>query len=254
MKIQYMSDLHLEFAPMQVPPKLGDVLILAGDVHLGTNALYFLEQCSFVFDKVFYILGNHEYYGQDMWKLPGKIRDALAGIDSDGKVQFEPIKNVHLLDNDVISHEGVNFIGTTLWSWAKPDLKYLMNDFRKITYKYPQRYGKFSPEAAINLFMGNKHFLLNSIKPGEKNVVITHHAPSFRMINLHRYDDPIANSGYATEILQDFNAEDIAIWISGHTHAAMDKIISGIHCVSNCRGYVPYEPVENFNPIAMVEV
>jgi predicted phosphodiesterase len=267
MIVQYMSDLHLEFASMPVPDVAGDVLVLAGDIHLGANAIPWIEQCAQKFDHVIYILGNHEYYGQKMWKLPGLIEGSLAGYSTDDlkfpdaetkpkltKI-FDPITNVYFLDNDTIKIGDVNFIGSTLWS--KPDimLKYIMSDFIKIKYKYKQnQYGKFSPEAAYNLFLDNKQFIKNSIVPGEKNVVITHHAPSFEMINLARYGDSYENTGYATEILHEFNPEDINLWISGHTHGAYSKVISGIHSVSNCRGYVPYEETEGFNPVAIVEV
>ena len=32
-----MSDLHLEFGPLELPPVRADVVILAGDVHLGVR-------------------------------------------------------------------------------------------------------------------------------------------------------------------------------------------------------------------------
>ena len=139
LKIQFMSDLHLEFATMPVPEVLGDVLVLAGDIHLGANALPWIEQCAKEFKDVIYILGNHEYYGQKMWKLPNNITASLAGYSMDDPKWpdaetlpkptklFEPLTNVHFLDNECIEIDGVNFIGTTLWSIAAPILNYCMN-------------------------------------------------------------------------------------------------------------------------------
>ena len=34
MKINYVSDLHLEFGPMEIEPDVGDVLVLAGDIDI----------------------------------------------------------------------------------------------------------------------------------------------------------------------------------------------------------------------------
>ena len=269
MKIQYMSDLHLEFGDMPVPDVVGDVLVLAGDIHIGANAIPWIEQCSQKFEHVIYILGNHEYYGQKMWKLPDKIRSSIAGYSMEDPKWpgaetlpkltklFDPLTNVYFLDNECVEIDGVNFIGSTLWSIAAPILNYRMNDFMKITYKFPgERYGKFSTQEARALHSKAKRFIQDSIKKDMKNVVITHHAPSFAMINQLRYSDQEMNSGYATEILPEFEYEnyDVDLWISGHTHHAIEKVINGIHSVSNCRGYVPYEPVENFNPCAMVEI
>jgi predicted phosphodiesterase len=251
MKLQYMSDIHLEFADMPVPERLGDILILCGDIHIGTNAIPWIEQCAMKFDHVIYLLGNHEYYGQKFWKLPGQIQSSL-----DGKAGlFDALKNVYLLDNASIKIEDVNFHGSTLWSDAHPMTQFQINDFTRITYKYPNDgYGKFCAEECKALHFKAKAWLHDSIVPGEKNVVLTHFAPSFQMINQQRYMDSTLNSYWATEVLGEFDSKDINVWISGHTHAAYDKVINGIHSVSNCRGYVPYEPVENFNPIAMLEV
>lgn len=259
MKIQYMSDLHLEFGEMPVPPVLGDVLVLAGDIHVGVDAMPWIEQCAQKFEHVIYLLGNHEYYGQKMWKLPDAIRSSLAGysVDKSYKLEklFDPITNVHFLDNNVVKIGDVHFIGSTLWSSPDPELQYIMSDFSKIKCMYgDNQYGKFSTDKATELFKENVQFLQDNIMPGEKNVVITHHAPSTQMINTERYGENSTNTGYATDILGFFEPEDIKLWISGHTHGAYSKVIEGIHSVSNCRGYVNYEEVEGFNPEAMVEV
>jgi len=252
MKIQYMSDLHLEFANMSVPDQLGDVLVLAGDIHVGENAIPWIEQCAKVFPHVIYILGNHEYYGKKLWKLPGEIRESIAGK---GGI-FSPLTNVYFLDNSTVKIDDVYFHGSTLWSKAHYILEWRMNDFRRITYKSPGgHYGRFTPLAATNLHFTAKNFLKDAVVPGAKNVIVTHHAPSFDMINLARYgDDAELNTGYATEILSEFNSDDINLWISGHTHHATDIIKDGIRSVSNCRGYYPSYLTEGFNPCAYVEV
>jgi predicted phosphodiesterase len=261
MKIQYMSDLHLEFADMPVPEVLGDVLVLAGDIHVGTNAIPWIEQCAMKFDHVIYLLGNHEYYGQKFWKLPGEIQDSLDGNSAyvNGSEEksikiFDAITNVHLLDNASIKIEDVHFHGSTLWSDAHPMTQFQINDFTRIKYKYANGYGKFSAEECTLLHLAAKKWLHDAILPGEKNVVLTHFAPSFQMINQMRYTDGDLNTYWATEIIEEFAGNDIKVWISGHTHSAYDKVIAGIHSVSNCRGYIPHEPVDNFNPVAIVEV
>ena len=88
MKVQYMSDLHLEFADMPIPDVAGDVLVLAGDIHVGANAIPWIEQCAHVFKDVIYVLGNHEYYGQKMWKLPDAIQASLAGYSVNKKTRY----------------------------------------------------------------------------------------------------------------------------------------------------------------------
>jgi predicted phosphodiesterase len=254
-----MSDLHLEFYHGNLPPipeKVGDVLVLAGDIHLGDNAIPWMEQCCEKFDKVFYILGNHEFYGNKTWKLPNRIRDSINGLDKEGHKLFDPIKNLHFLDNDTYKYKGVNFIGTTLWSNADPMLAYVMSDFKKITHKYAGNYGKFTPGAAAELFMKNMNFLLDSITVDSKNVVITHHAPSMASSATERYahEPDYVHTGYATDILEHFDAKDISVWIHGHTHQCADYVENGIHVVANTFGYVNYEEAPGFSWTKCVEV
>ena len=65
LRIQYMSDLHLEFRDNHgfIPDDVGaDVLVLAGDIHLGTGALEWLHEFAHRYQDIIYFPGNHEYY------------------------------------------------------------------------------------------------------------------------------------------------------------------------------------------------
>ena len=87
MKIKVLSDLHLEFGP--IDPGTGDVLVLAGDictaesfvrdseVKLKKRYLEFFEKCVAGYQKVFYTLGNHEYYNYYIDEAEKTLRDAL---------------------------------------------------------------------------------------------------------------------------------------------------------------------------------
>ena len=75
MRIQYASDLHLEFADNRdllerrngMLPE-GDVLVLAGDVsYLGDIKMIrrpFFDWCAEHFQETFIVPGNHEFYGR----------------------------------------------------------------------------------------------------------------------------------------------------------------------------------------------
>ncbi|HLP75721.1 MAG TPA: metallophosphoesterase [Candidatus Paceibacterota bacterium] len=82
-----MSDLHLEFAPFQPNKVDADVVVLAGDVHTGTNGIKWILE-AFRDKPVIYVLGNHEFYGQKIQKLIASIKEIAQGT------------NVHVLDND----------------------------------------------------------------------------------------------------------------------------------------------------------
>src|SRR5688572_5863250 len=116
MKIQYCSDLHLEFPDNSkflerhpIEP-MGDVLILAGDIlpfdmHKKQSA--FIDFIAGNFEKVYWIPGNHEYYGYDLAAVSNPLLEKLRS-------------NVWLVNNQAITHNNINFICTTLWSKINP--------------------------------------------------------------------------------------------------------------------------------------
>jgi predicted phosphodiesterase len=65
MKIRILSDLHLEFSawhpPFEPPETDADVVVLAGDIDNGTQAIDWAEH-TFAGKPVLYVPGNHEYY------------------------------------------------------------------------------------------------------------------------------------------------------------------------------------------------
>src|SRR5690606_16443232 len=80
---------------------------------------------------VIYVLGNHEFYGATIQKLIHKLKEKTKGT------------NIHILERDVITIEGVNFLGCTLWTdfelfgdprHAGYHCQQVMTDYRKIRH------------------------------------------------------------------------------------------------------------------------
>ena len=249
LRIQYMSDLHLEFdrpaildggKGFPVPDKKGDVLVLAGDIDIGTKGADFANRCGEVFDHVILLFGNHEFYHNDINKVREEMGELLAS-------------NVHLLDPGYVDIEGVRFVGGTLWSTMGDDGRsfYEMNDSRIIH----DGEDILSLERVREMYTGQLSFIEENLSLDLVNVVVTHHAPSIQMCDLNRYGKGYMNTGYATDTTLLADMEDlITLWISGHTHAAFDKNIDGVRCVSNCRGYAGYELTQGFDPNKVVEI
>ncbi len=231
-----MSDLHIEFGHMPIPTVLGDVLILAGDIHVGSRGIDWINECALIFPHVIYILGNHEYYGHDIKKLSKEIAVNISD-------------NVHLLDNNYVEIEKIRFLGSTLWSDIGIPAANSMNDFYRIVN------GKrtFSRNDAIERHNQALSFLQDNINKDKINVVITHHCPSVSCVNIERYSDDKMNTGYYTNILHLFKNK-VRLWICGHTHISFDFIEEGINVVGNCRGYINYEENPSFNPNKIVEI
>ena len=122
-----MSDLHLEFGVYDLSKTDADVIILAGDINVGSRAL---DWARFQTDKpVIYVLGNHEYCHHAYSDLQDRIREEAAGT------------NVHFLENNSAIIYGVRFLGCTLCSdfnlleTQQESMKHaeaLMNDYGQI--------------------------------------------------------------------------------------------------------------------------
>ncbi len=81
MKIQYCSDLHLEFQQNSYYLKanplkpVGDILMLAGDIvpfSIMDKHAAFFKYVSDNFESAYWLPGNHEYYHFDAAKKAGQ--------------------------------------------------------------------------------------------------------------------------------------------------------------------------------------
>ena len=98
MKIQYCSDLHLEmaenlrFLTRNPLTPTGEILVLAGDIMTIDVSPKFNDFINFASDHyaaVYWLPGNHEYYGFDIAEKPGplyeKIRDNFFLVNKIGR-------------------------------------------------------------------------------------------------------------------------------------------------------------------------
>ena len=135
MKIQYCSDVHLEFPenkefiklnPLQIK---GDVLLLAGDIvpfAVMDKHADFFNYISDNFQATYWIPGNHEYYYSDITQRSGIINEEIRS-------------NVFLVNNVSIKRDDVKFTFSTLWSKIRPAYQWQiekgLSDFHVIKYK-----------------------------------------------------------------------------------------------------------------------
>lgn len=237
MKIQYASDLHLEFAenwrylkenPLKVT---GDVLVLAGDIgYLGDENYTkhpFWDWASENYKQVICCMGNHEFY---------KYFD-IATLE-DGYC-LEIRRNVHSYYNAVVHIDDTDFIISTLWSDIPLREAYyteqVISDFRRILYN-----GELLTFADFNREHGRcLEFIKKSVlKSTAKNkVVVTHHVPSFLM-QCPKFEHSLANGAFTVELKDYIKDSGIDFWIFGHSHYNVDKVIGQTTCLSNQLGYV----------------
>lgn len=247
MKINVISDLHLECAPLELPG--GDILILSGDICEAKHASrqhykkFFHEECA-KYREVIYVMGNHEHYSGKFQLTYSELRAAMPS-------------NVRLLENESYEVDGVLFIGATLWTdMNKQDpvtmvnIPYYLNDYKYIT-EYNERsnsYYKLTPQTTVRAHHESRKYISDTLRARRQSgstgpvVVCTHHAPSFNSVAEKYRDDHIMNGAFYSDLedlIQEF--PEIALYTHGHTHTRFDYMIGSTRVVCNPRGYHPYE-------------
>lgn len=275
MRINVVSDLHLEFSDLELPG--GEVLILSGDIcevkqinaDYDVNNImnkggpstgnfkrsdrytrFFHEECG-KYEKVFYVVGNHEHYGYKLHKTIPHLKSVLPN-------------NVMVLEKEQFEYKGVLFIGGTLWtdmnnfdSLTLYHMKGMMNDYKQITMFDEVRdvYHRLTPDKTVSEHVKTKQLFklfLEENRAGKKLpvVVLTHHAPSKLSTHPYYANDTIMNGAYSSD-LSEFILDnpEIQVWTHGHTHHTFDYMINNTRVMANPRGYKNYEErAEEFDP------
>ncbi len=240
MKIQVMSDLHLEFANYTAEKTDADVIVLAGDIGVGVNGLrWAATQEAFLEKPVIYVSGNHEYYGTRLERTAVELRATAKEL------------GIHYLDNDAVDIFGVRFIGATLWPdfelfgvvrrpFALDIARSRLTDCSRIVYGTT---GWIRPEKMIELHRISRRYIEDKLEdaPKGRRVVITHHAPSMMSIPERRRKKPLS-AAYASQLDQLVRRADL--WIHGHVHESCDYEIGDCRVVCNPRGYTDDGSVE----------
>jgi predicted phosphodiesterase len=246
MKIQVLSDLHIEFQPFEPPPVGADVIVLAGDIHVGAAGVaWALEHIRET--PVIYVLGNHEYYRHNLFELCES--EMTLGT------------HVHLLENDGIVIDGVRFLGCTLWTdfmlngdpaIAGFDAERMLSDYHLI--RVSPAYRKLRAADTTALHRRSRAWLHAELPRSElPTVVVTHHAPATASIAEQYKRDNSLNPAFVSD-MGDFVAKSGArYWIHGHTHSRFDYTLGTTRVLCNPRGY-PREPGLEFDPSFTVEI
>lgn len=248
MRLNVLSDLHLEFGITELPTTDADVVVLAGDIHVGREGMQWIQR-QFPEQHVVYVLGNHEFYHQSIPELTERLKR-----ETDGKY-------IHLLENDAIEIEGFTFLGCTLWTdfriWHDPEAAMLaanrgISDFTVIEVASQNRV--LHPQDTVKLNAESVAWLKNELakRDRSKAIVVTHHAPSPRSIPPFHAGN-VLNAAFACDLEPLIESTTVPLWIHGHTHFNVDYTIGSTRIVSNQRGY-PMEPSAGYDARFIVEI
>ena len=240
MKIQVLSDLHLEFGNDLPPLAPGaDAVVLAGDI-----APFHPDVVREIADAwggipILYVPGNHEFYHGE---IDGVARE-MAKLCKRHGIEF--------LNRRAVVVEGVHFIGATLWTdFALNGIGDItratitagqgMADFSVISH----RGRAFTPGESMRRHEADRAFIEQELRAaaetGETAVVVTHHAPTPRSIRPWYEGNPI-NPAFASNLDTLIARYEPPLWIHGHMHDSIDEQLGKTRVLANPGGYNPAE-------------
>lgn len=254
MRVQYASDLHLEFGEnsrwLKEHPLIpsADILVLAGDIgYLGDDNYIshpFWNRVSEDFNQVIVVPGNHELY--KFFDI-SELRNGW---------QLEIRHNVRVCYNSVIAlNEETDLIASTLWAHIPPSEEYLtercVSDFKRIRNgEFRLSAQRFNEEHEVC-----RNFIEKAVSESnaERIVVATHHVPSFALM-AEEFKNSSINGAFTVELAGMIAESRINCWIYGHSHRNIDKMIGSTRCVSNQLGYVFQNEHNTFRRDAVTEI
>ena len=234
MRIALLSDMHLSVNAIPFPAVDADIVVLAGDIARPAKAIEWAKACPV---PLVYVAGNHEFYGSDLVSTYEQLNSLTRGTQ------------IHVLERSEYVHDGVRFLGCTLWSDYRlldsPEDRALgidlatelIRDFShiKIAPDFPDL---FTPAISQLVFLQTVAWLDDCFTRDSSTptVVVSHFAPTRSSISPTFAGSPI-NSSFVSDLEARIKDWQPALWLHGHTHGSFDYRVGNTRVVCNPRGY-----------------
>lgn len=270
MKVQLLSDLHLEAQPQwQVRPAPGaELLVLAGDIgsYQDGSRLTAAGDADFGLGRfsprrgwptpVLYVPGNHEYDSLEFAPARERLRATCERL------------GITWLDQEVRVIEGMRFVGTTLWADFEAlvpvdaplaaQLKARDKAFRAANFylrKHSALMGgeRMLAEPMRELALDCQRWLREALaQPFEgRTVVVTHFAPSLHSAD-PRYGLVPGTAGFCNALDDLFALADW--WLHGHLHCPQHYRVGRCRVRANPLGYEGKGEQSSFQPASVIDL
>jgi hypothetical protein len=266
-KIQLLSDLHLEVHPHFRPqPAPGaQLLVLAGDIgsyqqgSLLADDEFGLRRFSPLHGwpvPVLYVPGNHEYDNLDFDATHARLRGVCAQL------------GITWLERETVVIGKARFVGTTLWAdldalaalepTPTRQLRQREKAFRAANFYLHKAAATRGGQLLLapqwrELALECQAWLRTALaQPFDgTTVVVTHFAPSLRSAD-PRYGMTPGTAGFCNAL--DDLLPLAQFWLHGHLHCQHDYVAQGCRVVANTLGYAVKGEQAGFRPQFVLDV
>ncbi len=246
MKLDLMSDIHLEFFhrfdegafrrywTKVMDAQTADVLLLAGDLSsdLGREeprAEWLFTEMARRWQVVASVLGNHDYWSRSC---------PYAAVKAAAAARYPMVV---FLENEWLDFGDVRLFGATWWTRIAPSdeffLEGFMKDYEKTIAPEGERFGAATTSA---LHEKSRAALRSGLQEnGRPTVVLTHHAPSFESSPRPAERSSTGFCSADDDLMLDF--PQIRLWCHGHLHSPSDYARNETRVCCRPHGYVDWE-------------
>jgi len=278
MKIQIVSDLHLEYRSKKIYDILvpsAPILCMVGDICVCGNKedfdkfINFLDYFHTKFEAIVHVAGNHEYYTGEHASPEELAENTMTNIDKKLKKLGRQYNNYFYLNNSTWEYTNAKanksyvFVGTTLWSYIPPQIEIqdektkkmkkinlhdaveqMMNDYNYIYVSVRDQRIKLPYRQFRVLDMQKKHraavAFVKRIIAGAKRTEKIYILLTHHKPIFDRATDKSDEYTYAYEsdLADVLLVHPFIAAAHGHTHIHYDKKINGVRVVSNPKGYI----------------
>ena len=230
-----------------------DILILSGDIsHYNRMTKMYLQKMSERFNDVVFVHGNHDLYLVNETQAKKYNYDSFQRLDEIREFT-KTIKNLHLLEGNVISINGLKIGGLsnwydlptdgyiTQWNQVLNDSNYIMEGKKPIKYNYGYYSESFS---AFDTQRFRKEIEKQWDRLEDIDILVTHICPSIIPDEiLGRFVNDRNNIFYMTDDFDRVKNTGAKIVIYGHNHGCNEWTKDNVKFFTNASGY----PHENNN-------
>lgn len=256
MRLQLLSDLHLETEHFEPQPAAGaELLVLAGDIDSRWGGLAQFRDWPV---PVIFIAGNHEFDGAETTTAPAALRAHCERLS----IRLLECESLVLADAE---GQRIRFVATTRWcdfdlfgtagrARAMRAAVYYMRIMRATRHGAP-----FDPDAVREVALQCRRWLETELAQPrgdwDRTVVVTHFAPSLKSAD-PRYGGQPGTASFC-------NADDdllahADLWLHGHLHCRHDYRVDhpkgSTRVVCNSRGHAHKGETEGFDPLRLLTV
>lgn len=253
MKIQYVSDLHIDFDfDFDIDVTNAEVLVVAGDIINNDREMVvtYIKSLQEVHDKpLVFVPGNHDFYGYE-------LNDTCEFFEE----SFEKIPGVYYIDGKYTVIGDTVFVGGTLWTNFEGFNGEVVNKALGVHGLADFKWIGYGDRAIRPDDMIVEHYMaldkiweadMFGIERNLNTVVVTHHGPHQNSIH-PRFQGNHLNPCFVSMDVGLQELDSVKVWIHGHVHNRMDYTVGKVRVLTNPRGY-PGERT-GFDSAATVEV